>query len=195
MTTTISAVILAGGLARRMDGRDKGLQSLAGQPLISHVIARLAPQIQAIAINANRHHDEYGRFGYPVFSDELPDFQGPLSGMLSGLKRATTDWVLFVPCDSPYFPINLADKLQAAVATHNAPLAYAQDEEREHPTFCLMSVQLQAALRTYLAGGGRRLLEFMREHGGIAVSFSTEEGRFVNFNTLADLQTASETPQ
>ena len=106
MKYTISAVILAGGKARRMNGADKGLQLLQNKPLISHVIERLQPQVIDISINANRHHTEYAQWGFPVFSDELPDFQGPLSGMLTALEKAKTDFVLFVPCDSPYFPPN-----------------------------------------------------------------------------------------
>ena len=188
MEYTISAVILAGGKARRMHGADKGLQLLQNKPLISHVIERLQPQVIDISINANRHHAEYAQWGFPVFSDELPDFQGPLSGMLTALEKAKTDFVLFVPCDSPYFPQNLLEKLQSAVKNDRTLMAYAKDKEREHPTFCLMSVLLKDKLRDYLASGERRLLQFMRENGGIAVRFTENEGRFVNFNTLADLQ-------
>ena len=188
MAITISAVILAGGKARRMGGCDKGLQLLHGKPLIARVIECLRPQVGEIAINANRNQTEYARFGLPVFADELSDFQGPLSGMSTALTRATTDFVLFTPCDSPFFPENLLVKLKHAVKTEHALLAYACDEEREHPTFCLMSVLLKDKLRDYLASGERRLLQFMRENGGVAVRFTENEGRFVNFNTLADLR-------
>ncbi len=188
MEYTISAVILAGGKARRMNGADKGLQLLQNKPLISHVIEHLQPQVIDISINANRHHAEYAQWGLPVFSDELPDFQGPLSGMLTALERAKTDFVLFVPCDSPYFPQNLLEKLKSAVKNDRTLMAYAKDKEREHPTFCLMSVQLKEKLRAYLNEGERRLLQFMNKNGAIAVQFDEQEGRFVNFNTLEDLQ-------
>ena len=170
MEYTISAVILAGGKARRMNGADKGLQLLQDKPLISHVIERLQPQVIDISINANRHHAEYAQWGFPVFSDELPDF------------------VLFVPCDSPYFPQNLLEKLKSAVKNDRTLIAYAKDKEREHPTFCLMSVQLKEKLRAYLNEGERRLLQFMNKNGAVAVQFDEQEGRFVNFNTLEDLQ-------
>lgn len=188
MKYTISAVILAGGKARRMNGADKGLQLLQNKPLISHVIERLQPQVIDISINANRHHAEYAQWGFPVFSDELPDFQGPLSGMLTSLEQAKTDFVLFVPCDSPYFPQNLLEKLKSAVKNDRTLIAYACDEEREHPVFCLMSVQLKEKLRHYLASGERRLLQFMKENGGISVKFTKEEGNFENFNTMDDLK-------
>ncbi|WP_077551479.1 molybdenum cofactor guanylyltransferase MobA [Rodentibacter genomosp. 2] len=185
---TISAVILAGGKARRMEGRDKGLQILQGKPLIQHMIEGLQPQIADISINANRNQAEYAKFGFPVFADELADFQGPLGGMLSGLEKAGTDFVLFTPCDSPFFPKNLLTKLKSAVENDRTLIAYACDEEREHPTFCLMSVELKEALRNYLAAGERRLLQFMRENKGISVKFTTSEGRFMNFNSLDDLR-------
>ena len=188
MTITISAVILAGGKARRMDGQDKGLQILGKQSLIEHIINRLQPQIHQISINANRNQTEYAKFGFPVFSDELPDFQGPLSGMLTALEKTKSDFILFTPCDTPFFPINLLDKLKSAVKNDRTLMAYAKDKEREHPTFCLMSVQLKEKLRAYLNEGERRLLQFMNKNGAVAVQFGEQEGRFVNFNTLEDLQ-------
>lgn len=188
MAITISAVILAGGKARRMAGKDKGLQLLRGKPLVQYMIERLTPQIDEMAINANRNQSDYARFGLPVFADELADFQGPLSGMLTGLERAQRDFVLFTPCDSPFFPDNLAAKLKSALENDRTLIAYACDETRAHPTFCLMSVKLKEKLRAYLASGERRLLQFMQQNNAVAVKFSPNEGRFVNFNTLEDLQ-------
>ena len=188
MTITISAVILAGGKARRMGGQDKGLQILGKQSLIQHVINRLQPQIHQISINANKNQTEYAKFGFPVFSDELPDFQGPLSGMLTSIEKTKSDFILFTPCDTPFFPTNLLDKLKSAVENDRTLIVYACDEEREHPVFCLMSVQLKEKLRHYLASGERRLLQFMKENGGISVKFTKEEGNFENFNTLDDLK-------
>ena len=188
MTITISAVILAGGKARRMGGQDKGLQILGKQSLIEHIINRLQPQAHDISINANRNQTEYAKFGFPVFSDELPDFQGPLSGMLTSLEKTKSDFILFTPCDTPFFPTNLLDRLQSAVKNDCTLIAYACDEEREHPVFCLMSIQLKEKLRHYLASGERRILQFMNENGGISVKFTKEEGNFENFNTLDDLK-------
>lgn len=185
---TISAVILAGGLARRMGGVDKGLQLFHHQPLIAQVLARLKLQINVISINANRHLTEYEQFGVPVFPDEMADFQGPLSGMLTSLRRATTDYVLFVPCDCPYLPLNLAEKLKSAVENSAVLCAYAHDGERDHPTFSLISRQLFTALEQYLAGGERRIFTFLREQGAVSVDFSEQKNAFRNFNTLADLQ-------
>ncbi|XWY21063.1 molybdenum cofactor guanylyltransferase MobA [Bisgaard Taxon 45] len=188
MTITFSAVILAGGQARRMGGVDKGLQLFRDKPLFEHVYHRLQPQITDIAINANRNQHIYAQSGLPVFSDELAGFQGPLSGILTGLQRAQSDFVLFVPCDSPFFPIDLFSKLKQAVISQHALLAYAHDGEREHPTFCLVSTTLAPALADYLASGERRMLKFMLQHHAIAVDFSHDHTAFKNLNTLSDLQ-------
>ncbi|GJH43294.1 molybdenum cofactor guanylyltransferase MobA [Pasteurella canis] len=188
MTITISAVILAGGQARRMGGVDKGLQLFQQQPLFQHVYQRLQPQIKEISINANRNQDSYAQSGLSVFPDHLEGFQGPLSGILTSLQRAKTDFVLFVPCDCPFFPNNLLDKLKSAVWFSDVLIAYAQDSEREHPTFCLISTQLKHALADYLASGERKMLKFMQQHHAVAVDFSEYKNAFLNMNTLADLK-------
>lgn len=188
MTITISAVILAGGQARRMGGVDKGLQHFRQRPLFEHVYQRLASQVSDIAISANRNQHHYAQYGLPVFSDQLDGFQGPLSGILTGLQHATTDFVLFVPCDSPFLPSDLVDRLKSAVNSPDVLLAYAHDGEREHPTFCLISTHLKSALADYLAQGERRMLTFMQQHHAVAVDFSDKKAAFKNINTLADLQ-------
>ncbi|MDO4431286.1 MAG: molybdenum cofactor guanylyltransferase MobA [Lonepinella koalarum] len=188
MAFTISAVILAGGQARRMGGVDKGLQLWQGKPLVEHCYQRLLPQLEQISININRNFTDYEKFGFPVFSDELADFQGPLSGMLTGLKRATTDFVLFVPCDCPHLPLNLVEKLKSAVTNSGVLSAYVQDQEREHPTFCLISPQLVEKLQDYLLRGERKISHFMRENGAVSVDFSGQEADFHNMNTLDDLK-------
>ena len=189
MTTepTFSAVILAGGRATRMGGADKGLQCFQGQSLFAQIAARLRPQVAQISINANRNQREYGATGLPVFGDDLPDFQGPMSGILSALERAQTDWVLFVPCDSPFLPLNLLEKLKRAVLFKKVFAAYAHDGERDHPTFCLLHKELKGDLAAYLASGERRMLHFMRQQQAAVVDFSEQKDAFINMNTLADL--------
>lgn len=188
MATTISAVILAGGQARRMGGLDKGLQLLQGKPLYQHCLQRLHQQVADISINANRHQEIYQQSGLTVFSDELEGFQGPLSGILTALERTKADFVLFVPCDSPFLPLDLCAKLQSAVENSASLLSYANDGEREHPTFCLVSTKLKFSLRDYLQSGERRMLQFFRQHQGISVDFSTQKQAFINMNTLQDIK-------
>ena len=187
MTISISAVILAGGQAKRMGGADKGLQLLHGKPLFQHIYERLRTQVEQISINANRNHAEYSADGLMVFADRIAGFQGPLSGILTALERADSDFVLFVPCDSPFFPDNLLEKLKSAVVFHGVSIAYAHDGEREHPTFCLMARSLKDKLADYLASGERRMLQFMRQNGAVSVDFSENKQAFTNINTLDDL--------
>lgn len=188
MTISISAVILAGGQAKRMGGVDKGLQPLQGKPLFQFIYDRLHSQVEHISVNANRNQAIYAVAGLPVFGDNIEGFQGPLSGILTALERSETDFVLFVPCDSPFFPDNLLEKLKSAVVFHGVSIAYVHDGEREHPTFCLMARSLKEKLAAYLAAGERRMLQFMRQNGAVSVDFSENKAAFTNINTLDELQ-------
>ncbi|WP_109077984.1 molybdenum cofactor guanylyltransferase MobA [Aggregatibacter kilianii] len=188
MTISISAVILAGGRATRMGGEDKGLQLLHGKPLFQYIYDRLHTQVEQVSVNANRNQGIYAASGLPVFGDNIEGFQGPLSGILTALERSDTDFVLFVPCDSPFFPDNLLEKLKSAVIFHGVSMAYAHDGEREHPTFCLMARSLKDKLAAYLASGERKMLHFMRQNGAVGVDFSENKQAFANINTLADLR-------
>lgn len=171
-----------------MAGADKGLQLLNGKPLIQHVIQRLAPQVAHIAINVNRHQADYAQYAYPVFVDQLAGFQGPLSGMLTALNRASTDYVLFVPCDCPYLAPNLAQKLTYALQASKASIAYADDGERPHPTFCLMARALRTPLQQYLAQGQRKILQFFQQQQALSVDFAEQKDAFININHWQDLQ-------
>ena len=188
MTISISAVILAGGQAKRMGGVDKGLQTLHGKPLFQFIYDRLHSQVEHISVNANRNQAIYATAGLPVFGDNIEGFQGPLSGILTALERSETDFVLFVPCDSPFFPDNLLEKLKSAVDFQGVSIAYVHDGEREHPTFCLMARSLKEKLAAYLAAGDRRMLQFMRQNGAVSVDFSENKAAFTNINSLDELQ-------
>ena len=188
MTISISAVILAGGQAKRMGSVDKGLQPLQGKPLFQFIYDRLHSQVEHISVNANRNQAIYAVAGLPVFGDNIEGFQGPLSGILTALERSETDFVLFVPCDSPFFPDNLLEKLKSAVVFHGVSIAYVHDGEREHPTFCLMARSLKEKLAAYLATGERRMLHFMRQNEAVSVDFSENKAAFTNINTLDELQ-------
>ncbi|PTT75762.1 molybdenum cofactor guanylyltransferase MobA, partial [Pelomonas sp. HMWF004] len=119
-TAAIHGLVLAGGRGARMGGLDKGLQLLAGQPLVAHVLARLAPQAAPLLISANRHLDTYAAFGHPVLPDPPGlNFAGPLAGMLAGLNTLPADaWLLTAPCDCPHLPADLAARLLAAAQPH-----------------------------------------------------------------------------
>ena len=186
----ISAVILAGGLARRLNGVEKGLQSVNGTPLISHIVHRLSPQIHAIYLNINRERALYHALypELPSYSDQLTDFQGPLSGMLSGFEQIDSEYLLFVPCDTPFLPHNLVAKLTKSLRMNHAEIAYAHDGMRAHPTIALIHHSVAKSLKNYLAQGERRVFQFFQLHKSVAVDFSEHAHAFRNFNSPEDFQ-------
>lgn len=190
----VTGIILAGGQASRMQGRDKGLIALQGEPLIQHVIERLQPQLNEIRINANRNLDEYRQFGLPVFSDANQDFQGPLSGILQGLRElesGTSDWMVCVPCDAPRLPQDLVARFCQSL-DENDFLAVADDGEWIQPTFCMLHRSLANSLENYITDGGRKTGDWLRQENALRVDFSDQKEAFVNINSADDLQQYTE---
>ncbi len=185
---SVTGLILAGGQARRMGGRDKGLLEWQGQMLISHVIHRLKPQVSRLCINANRHLEVYQQWGLPVFSDSLSGFQGPLAGILTGLQQLDTDYLLVVPCDAPLLPHNLGEQLWQCLQAQAALLAMVHDGQRMQPTFALLHKDLQDSLAAYLASGERRLQVWMQQQQAAIADFSSQTQAFINLNTPQDWQ-------
>lgn len=183
----ISAIILAGGRATRMNGADKGLVPLQQKPLIQHVINRLAPQVDEILINANRELAQYQALGYTVLQDEVEDFLGPLAGFSLGLQHAKHDYVLTVPCDSPLLPINLAQRMMADLVKHKADITVASSGGNTHPVFCLCKKTVLPSLTAYLEQGERRVSAWQKSQQYIEVDFSDGSEAFTNLNTLEDL--------
>jgi molybdenum cofactor guanylyltransferase len=179
----ITAVILAGGLARRMSGQDKGLMRINSKPLIEHVIAALKPQVSAMLINANRNLDEYRRYGYPVIEDIMGDFFGPLVGMASGMQASSADYLLTVPCDSPFIPPVLAERLFRELVNERADISVAHDSARMQPVFALLRRGLLPSLMTYLQDGGRKIDTWYAEHRVARTDFSDWPDAFININT------------
>ena len=183
----VSAVILAGGRATRMGGDDKGWVPLAGQPLIEHVLTRLRPQVDEVLINANRSEARYRALA-PVICDELADFQGPLAGMLAGLKAARHDWVLFVPCDGPGLPQDLMQRFRAALAQQpDAELVVAHDGSHLQPVVALLSHALVPSLQQTLAQGERKIAAWFGRHKMAVVLFADQPDAFINLNSPDEL--------
>ncbi|MCW8891126.1 MAG: molybdenum cofactor guanylyltransferase [Sedimenticola sp.] len=180
---SITAVILAGGMARRMGGEDKGLVMLDGKPLIEHVLARIAPQAEAILINANRNAERYGAYGHPVISDSLHDFQGPLAGFLAAMHSVESDFIVTIPCDGPCLPADLIQRLYRAQQSAGAEIAVAHDGHRMQPVYALISTQLEASLSTFLASGERKIDKWYGQHNTVTVDFSDAPETFLNINT------------
>jgi molybdenum cofactor guanylyltransferase len=183
----ISAIILSGGRATRMNGADKGLVLLQQKPLIKHVIERLTPQADEILINANRELTQYQALGYPLLQDEVEDFLGPLAGFSLGLQHAKHDYVLTVPCDSPLLPVDLAQRLMAELVEHKAEIAVATSEGSTHPVFCLCKKTVLPSLTAYLQQDERRVSAWQKSQQYIEVDFSDCNEAFTNLNTFEDL--------
>ncbi|QET01070.1 molybdenum cofactor guanylyltransferase MobA [Cupriavidus pauculus] len=191
----ITGLILAGGRGSRMGGVDKGLQTLHGTPMALHTLRRLAPQTGTQLINANRHLDVYASFGVPVVSDDAPGdavrFDGPLAGMLAGLVRCDTAWMVASPCDTPFLPTNLVARLAEAIVVSGAkiamPVTLAGDRRQPQPAFCLMAVSLRDSLRDYLDRGERKIETWAASHPRVDVPFD-DAGAFANINTLDELR-------
>ena len=122
----ITGVLLAGGQGSRMGGVDKGLVELAGQPMGAHALARLAPQVDELIINANQNLAAWEAFGHPVFGDDIGGFAGPLAGLHAALKRAQHPFVVTAPCDSPFLPADLVERLATALHAADADPALYQ---------------------------------------------------------------------
>ncbi|HHN66840.1 MAG TPA: molybdenum cofactor guanylyltransferase MobA [Thermopetrobacter sp.] len=195
----IAAVILAGGRARRFDGRHKAFLPLAGKPLIAHVIARLTPQVGEMAISANERAGELARHGLPVLPDPLPGFAGPLAGVLAGLRWARgltprPGWLLSVAVDTPFFPPDLAARLRAAAQSAEAPLAVAASGGRRHPVFGLWALGVAGDLARALIDEDLRKIDLFTARHRLAVADFPVHAHdpFFNINRPDDLDRAAQ---
>ena len=178
-----------------MNGVDKGLQLLQGQSLVMHAVQRLQAQslaVASIAINANRHLSDYQALGFDVWPDAQADFAGPLAGFLVGMMRCPHPYLLTVPCDTPMFPLNLAERLVLALHHQGADIAMASTPDdagvlRRQPVFCVVKVTLRDSLEHFLAEGGRKIGAWTAMHHTVEVPFE-DPLAFRNLNTPEDFQ-------
>lgn len=184
----ITGLVLAGGLGRRMGGVDKGLSLLGGEPLVEHIIRRLAPQVGQLIINANQNHDIYAGFGYPVVGDRIEGHAGPLAGLEAGLAACTTPYLLTVPCDSPLLPADLVSRLAACLTAHKASIAVARTGEQLHPVFSLIRSDELPELQAFINAGGRRMEAGLRRLCWAPCPFDDCPEAFANINTPDELR-------
>lgn len=187
----VPAVILAGGLSRRMGGGDKGLLPFGGGTVLAAVLDRLATQAAPIALSANGDAGRFAALGLPVLPDPVPDRPGPLAGILAAMGWAASlgaTRVLAVPGDAPFLPLDLLERLSQA----GLP-AIAASGGRSHPVIGLWPVSLAEGLRRDMAGGLRKVGEFARAARSATVEFPVPPGApdpFLNLNTAEDLTAA-----
>ncbi len=183
----VTGLVLAGGLARRMGGGDKGWQNFRGKALVAHAIERLAPQVETLLINATQNREAYQALGYTVVSDVITGNPGPLAGVHAGLTACTTPLLATVPCDSPFLPLDLVDRLHQALIEADAQLAVVEIGRRPEAVFMLCRREVRDNLGQYLAAGGRKIDAWYAALKVIAVPFD-DPAAFVNINTLEELQ-------
>jgi molybdopterin-guanine dinucleotide biosynthesis protein A len=187
----ITGLVLAGGRGSRMGGVDKGLQNHHGMPLAMHALLRLAPQVGAMMINANRNLGAYESMGVPVWPDTLADYAGPLAGFLTGLERCETPYLVTVPCDSPLFPADLVARLARALADADAEIAMPATREngvlQVQPVFCLMKATVLESLVRFTQDGQRKIDKWTALHHCVDVPFDDAQA-FANANTADELR-------
>ena len=189
----VTGLVLAGGMGRRMGGVDKGLVLLDERPMVAHVIERLTRQVGAIVINANQNVERYAALGYPVVSDTIGGFAGPLAGLHAGMSAATSPYVVTSPCDSPFLPLDLVPRLAKGLEGAKAQLAVAHTFAQPHPVFALVDRGVLQHLTSFLEGGGRKIDAWYATLRVAPVQFDDCEDAFRNINTPDELAAAAKT--
>ncbi len=183
----ITGAILAGGMARRMGGNDKGLIICANRPLIRFAIDALEPVVDEIVINANRNINTYEAFGHPVVSDQTDTFDGPLAGILSVMKFCNSEYLLTIPCDCPLLTVEALSRMVDAARKSDHECYVAHDGQRLQPVVCLLSTQLLPSLSNYLQSGMRKIDSWFIQHNLATVDYSDQVEIFRNVNTQDEL--------
>jgi molybdopterin-guanine dinucleotide biosynthesis protein A len=186
-----SAIVLAGGRATRLGGIDKALVSFKGRPLITHVLERLAPQVDDIVINCNRNEETLSALGYPLVGDKQLNYSGPLMGVISALPRCRHELILIVPCDTPFLPSDLYSRLAERMSP-DIDLVLADDGERMQPLFMLLRRHLIDSLRDYHQQGQYKVVDWCRSQKMTTAVF-TDKSAFTNLNTEEELRAAENT--
>jgi len=198
MTIETFGLVLAGGLARRMGGGDKALIRIGNETILQRTLARLAPQVSGIVLNANGDPARFAPFALPVTADSVPDFAGPLAGILAGLdwvaaNRPGTEWVVSVPGDCPFLPRDLVARLHEARSAEDKPLACAHSGDWRHPVVGLWPVALRDDLRHAITVEDLRKIEVWTARHGVALADWPVEpvDPFFNVNTPEDVEKAT----
>jgi molybdopterin-guanine dinucleotide biosynthesis protein A len=197
MGEDVIGCILAGGLARRMGGGDKGLIRLGGRPILDHVVARLQPQVESLVLNANGDPARFAGAGLPVVADTIEGFAGPLAGVLAGLDWARTRapqarYVVTAATDTPFLPRDLVARLVEAVDDEGAELATVASGGRHHPVFGLWPVRLAEDLERAMRDEGLRKVDIFTGRYRLAVAQFADApyDPFFNANAPADVAEA-----
>ncbi len=186
----VTAVILAGGRALRFQGEDKGLIELARRPLAAWVAERLSGHVAEVLINANRNLGRYAAMGHTLVPDYLPEHPGPLAGLLAAARTAQQEWLLSVPCDTPFLPLDLVGQLHDHALASQVKMARAADETGTHFAIMLVHRELIADLEDFVHSGGRQVQAWQARHASETIYFGDDPYAFINLNTPDQLRKA-----
>jgi molybdopterin-guanine dinucleotide biosynthesis protein A len=199
--SAVIGLILAGGQARRMGGSDKPLLTLAGRPLLAHVVERLRPQAGALVISANGDPSRFASFGLPVVADGIVGFAGPLAGVLAGMRWAEASWpdathLVSAAADTPFLPADLVERLWPAAGRDQSRIVVAASAGRPHPTAALWPMAMAGEIAAALDAGERKVMDFVERHDRATVAFPVLDrgglaiDPFFNVNRPEDLAAA-----
>ena len=174
-----------------MEQTDKGLLMLNGKPMFHYPLEALRQVTESIVISANRNFDRYGEAGYPVVSDCLDGFQGPLAGMLSVMKFAKQPYLITLPCDMPLVDASMLNRMLDVFGDHDAEICIAHDGERMHPVVMMLRRDLAGSIEDFLRRGERKLQFWLRGHRTVLADFSDRSSRLANINDLGQLSALS----
>ncbi len=185
--SNISGIILSGGQGRRVKDQDKGLLCFQDRMLIEQQVEWLRPQVSSMMISANRNIEKYSRFGVPVLSDIHPAFQGPLEGVLQGVKNCKTEWLFVLPVDVPGLPVDTISQMMEQCPQFCSS-AYLGSTVRSHYLLMLINKKLEPALESYIRSGERRVRGFLNQSDACEIKLGITEDKFTNLNYLSDYQ-------
>lgn len=191
----IDGGILAGGLASRMQGKDKGLQLFKHQPMAQWVFQAISPYVRNVVINCNRNHSEYSKISKTLCSDTIADFPGPLAGIVSIIQASNADYFIISPCDTPLLSSEFASTMirtlneKRAHNTNHSVLFAVSTEAKQQPLHLCLSRHHIDSLKRYLASGEHRVMKWMKENNAQWLDFSACAETFKNFNTLDEVST------
>jgi len=179
-----------------MAGGNKAFQPLVDQPLLAHVIARMQPQCSRLFVSVEVFDPQWQSFGLTQVADPYAGSNGPLGGLLAALQAVQhqSEWLLLVPCDAPFLPLDLAARLLEAAAREQKPAALVSWQGQWQPTFSLWHASLLPDLRAATDQQGMRgLKEFLLSIPQAVMPWPERRPPpFFNINTAQDLAVAAE---
>lgn len=190
MNASITVVILAGGQSQRMQVPNKASVLFRGKPLIKHVIDHMHSQAKNIVINTHQNQKDFDGYNLPLINDISDKKEGPLLGILSSLKAIQSDWIQFVPCDTPYLPENLITRLVEVVKVQKTLIAVPQTIDGLQSTCLLCHSSTLENLQKFFNAGGRKIEDWIRQLPFSLVNFD-DPSQFININTKEELEKAS----